>query len=143
DRTPAGHELSLDAVDLATPSSGRSQANALSKTNRSITTVVLGRVDIHFGAMTAAVRLITAAKLRAVLSYRVAIRRHCLSRGGLGFEQAELGGKARGELQDKFSMRRRQRYMAKSHGMPVLRSALGGIRVLPKSGGATAFMEAL
>ncbi|MGH6857644.1 MAG: hypothetical protein ACRECP_08390, partial [Methylocella sp.] len=41
DRTTAGHELSLDAVDLATPSSGRSQANALSKTNRSITTVVL------------------------------------------------------------------------------------------------------
>jgi hypothetical protein len=39
-RPPAEHQLSLGMVDLATPSSSRSQARALSKTNHSNTTVV-------------------------------------------------------------------------------------------------------
>ena len=46
ENAPAGHELSLEAVDLATPSSGKGQASTLSEASQSITTVVLERVPI-------------------------------------------------------------------------------------------------
>ncbi len=85
------------------PSTSLGEAFAAVKGERTL--AELTPVAIHFSVMTAAVRLIMAARLRAVLPYRVAILCQCLSGAGLRFQRAQLGGKACGELQKQFSMR--------------------------------------